>query len=71
MKGGLFNWEVDANYYETNSNYLGQTRGTDIFYGLGANYELNARFAVSAEWERYQMEESDIDYLSTKLKFKF
>lgn len=71
MKGGLFNWEVDSNYYETNSNYLGQTRGTDIFYGLGANYDLNARFGVSAEWERYQMEESDIDYLSTKLKFKF
>lgn len=71
MKGGLFNWEVDSNYYETNSNFLGQTRGTDIFYGLGAKYDLNARFAVSAEWERYQMEESDIDYLSTKLKFKF
>jgi hypothetical protein len=71
MKGGLFNWEVDSNYYETNSNYLGQTRGTDIFFGLGANYDLNARFGVSAEWERYQMEESDIDYLSTKLKFKF
>jgi len=71
MKGGLFNWEVDSNYYETSSNYLGQTRGTDIFYGLGANYDLNARFGVSAEWERYQMEKSDIDYLSTKLKFKF
>jgi len=71
MKGGLFSWEVDSNYYETNSNYLGQTRGTDIFYGLGANYDLNARFGLSAEWERYQMEESDIDYLSTKLKFKF
>jgi len=71
MKGGLFNWEVDSNYFETNSNHLGQTRGTDIFYGLGANYDLNARFGVSAEWERYQMEESDIDYLSTKLKFKF
>ncbi|QMU60784.1 MAG: outer membrane beta-barrel protein [Gammaproteobacteria bacterium] len=71
MKGGLFNWEVDPNYNQTNAKYLGQTRGTDIFYGLGANYDLNARFGVSAEWERYQMEESDIDYLSTKLKFKF
>jgi len=71
MKGGLFNWEVDSNYYETSSNYLGHTRGTDIFYGFGANYDLNARFGVSAEWEHYQMEKSDIDYLSTRLKFKF
>ena len=71
MKGGLFNWDVDSNYYETSSSYLGQTNGTDIFFGLGANYDLNARFGVSAEWERYQMEASDIDYLSTKLKFKF
>jgi OOP family OmpA-OmpF porin len=71
MKGGLFNWEVDSNYDESSSSYLGQSRGTDLFYGLGANYDLNARFGVSAEWERYQMEKSDIDYLSTKLKFKF
>jgi len=71
MKGGLFNWEVDSNYYESHANYLGQSSGTDLFYGLGANYDLNARFAVSAEWERYEMEKSDIDYLSTKLKFKF
>jgi len=69
MKGGLFNWEIDSNYYEAHSNYLGQTSGTDIFYGL--NYDLNARFEVSAEWERYEMEKSDVDYLSTKLKFKF
>jgi len=71
MKGGLFNWEVDSNYYETSADYLGQTSGTDIFYGLGANYDLSSRFGVSAEWERYQMEKSDIDYLSTKLKYKF
>lgn len=71
LKGGLFNWEVDSNYYETNPNFLGQTSGTDLFFGLGANYDLNARFAISAEWERYQMEESDIDYLSTKFKLKF
>ena len=71
MKGGLFNWEVDSNYYENSSDYLGQARGTDVFYGFGANYDLNARFGVSAEWERYQMEKSDIDYLSTRLKFKF
>ena len=71
MKGGLFNWEIDSNYYEASEKYLGRSRGTDIFYGLGANYNLNARFGISAEWERYQMDESDIDYLSTKLKFKF
>ncbi|MFK7815250.1 MAG: outer membrane beta-barrel protein [Gammaproteobacteria bacterium] len=71
MKGGLFNWEADSSYYETRSDYLGQTRGTDIFYGLGANYDLSSRFGVSAEWERYQMEKSDVDYLSTKLKYKF
>jgi opacity protein-like surface antigen len=71
MKGGLFNWEVDSNYYETRPEYLGQTRGTDLFYGVGANYDLSSRFGVSAEWERYQMEKSDIDYLSTKLKYKF
>ena len=39
MKGGLFNWEIDPNFNETNEKYLGRSSGTDIFYGLGANYE--------------------------------
>ena len=71
MKGGLFNWEVDSEYYELSETYLGQSRGTDVFFGLGASYDLNTRFGISAEWERYQMEESDVDFLSTKFKYKF
>ena len=71
MKGGLFSWEVDSENYQPSEYYLGENRGTDIFYGLGASYDLNARFGISAEWERYQMQESDIDYLSTKFRFKF
>ncbi len=71
MKGGLFNWEVDSDYYELSETYLGENRGTDIFFGLGASYDLNTRFGISAEWERYQMEESDVDFLSTKFKYKF
>lgn len=71
LKGGVFNWEVDSNLFDTNDEVLKESRGTDIFYGFGANYDLNARFEVSAEWERYQMEESDVDLLSTELKFKF
>ena len=72
MKGGVFNWEIDPKLFTTNDNLLRRSHGgTDIFYGFGANYDLNARFEISAEWERYQMEESDVDYLSTGFKFKF
>lgn len=71
MKGGVYNWEVESELFETNSNLLGTTRGTDIFYGLGANYDLNARFGISAEWERYELDETEVDFLSTELKFKF
>ena len=71
MKGGVFNWEVDEKSLESSERYLGQTEGTDIFFGLGANYDLSTRFKISAEWERYHMEDSEIDYLSTELKFKF
>ena len=71
MKGGVFNWEVDNKLLESGEKYLGRRQGTDIFFGLGANYDLSTRFGISAEWERYRMEESDIDYLSTELKFKF
>lgn len=71
LKGGLFNWEVDSNLFDINDKKVTPTHGTDIFFGLGANYDLNARFEISAEWERYQLEEADVDLLSTELKFKF
>lgn len=71
MKGGLFSWEVDSEYYQSSEYYIGENRGTDLYYGLGASYDLNTRFGISAEWERYLMEESEIDYLSTKFRFKF
>ena len=71
MKGGVYNWEVESDLFKTNNGLLPTTRGTDIFYGCGANYDLNARFGVSAEWERYELDESEVDFLSTELKFKF
>lgn len=71
MKGGIYNWEVESDLFETGNSLLPTTQGTDIFYGLGANYDLNARFGVSAEWERYELDESEVDFLSTELKFKF
>ncbi len=72
MKGGIFNWEIDSGLLNSNEDLFPQkSSGTDVFYGLGANYSLNPRFGISAEWERYQMEESDVDYLSTELQFKF
>lgn len=71
LKGGLFNWEVDSNLFDIDADRTAATRGTDVFFGMGANYDLNARFEISAEWERYQLEEDDIDLLSTELKFKF
>ena len=71
MKGGIYNWEVKSDLFEANNSFLSTTQGTDIFYGLGANYDLNARFGISAEWERYELDESEVDFLSTELKFKF
>ncbi len=71
MKGGIFNWETTTRSFTKDIDEFDRSEGTDIFYGLGANYDLNARFQISAEWERYQMEASDIDFLSTEFKFKF
>ncbi len=71
MKGGVYNWEVESDVLDSKNGLTETTRGTDIFYGFGANYDLNARFGISAEWERYELDESGVDYLSTEVKFKF
>ena len=44
--------------------------GTDLIYGLGAQYLFNDRFVIVGEWEWYDID-NDIDLFSIGALFKF
>ena len=71
FRGGLYNWDIESN----KNNFIGtdtnNRRGTDVFYSIGSYIDVSDTFGFSAEWERFEIEDKDIDFISTELHFNF
>ncbi|AHK17771.1 porin family protein [Thalassolituus oleivorans] len=74
----------DSELKETDSSFPGQTfkaddDGTDLYYGVGAQYDINSNMYVGAEYTLTKMDIStdgisadlDVDNLSLSLGYKF
>jgi len=70
-KVGLLAWDFKANASLPGISASDSTTGTDVFFGLGAQYEISANLAVRGSWESYSMDEADIDFLSLSAVFGF
>ncbi|MGM0982551.1 MAG: outer membrane beta-barrel protein [Pseudomonadota bacterium] len=77
-KLGMIAWDADLkdNYFDgtaRTSDAYGED-GTDPFYGIGAEYEIN-QLMMRAEYERYDISESgedfEIDLVSASLGYRF
>jgi OOP family OmpA-OmpF porin len=44
---------------------------TDAFFGLGATYEFTEQWAVRGEYDRFQLDDTDIDTLFASVVFSF
>lgn len=62
-KVGVINWDSDA-------DIIGDDDGTDPLYGVGARITLFS-FQVRAEYERYDLDNFDIDYFSVGAAYTF
>lgn len=59
-KAGVFAWEgdVDVRVVEGGTGQvLGDQDGTDAMYGIGLEWKIDDRWSLTAEWERYQLNE--------------
>jgi OmpA-OmpF porin, OOP family len=45
--------------------------GTDIMFGGGVNWNLTTRFGLRAEWERFDIDGDNIDFISIGAQFNF
>lgn len=82
-KAGVYFWDMDADASATISlTYDGTTYaadekaslsddGEDLYYGLGASYDVTDKLTVRADWIRYDVYDVDIDLFSASLIFKF
>lgn len=62
-KLGFANWEID-------SNRAGSVDGTDLTWGVGAQFDLGRNLGLRAMWQRYEADE-EIDFLNVGVIWKF
>ncbi len=73
-KLGLFSWKGEFDTYKLDS---GQTlanhniNGTDVFYGLNAEYKLTNQFSLQLQWQKFKLENEKPDMWSIALKYRF
>lgn len=71
---GLNVWNIDASASGTGSGgatYSDSDDGTGVVYGLGAAFHLTPNLNLRAEWERYDFDGDDLDFMSVGLGWSF
>jgi hypothetical protein len=71
LRGGLYNWDLKSNSQNIADNSITNKNGTDIFYSVGSYFDVTERIGFSAEWERFEFDHDDVDFISTELHFNF
>lgn len=67
-KLGVLAWDLDIRLQGQGST---SRSGTDVFYGVGGKYSLNDGVSLRASWERYTVEDADLDFFSGSVVFSF
>lgn len=66
-KVGLYMWDVSGGGLATGIS----DDGSDIMFGAGVNWNLTDRFGLRAEWERFDIDGDDVDFLSIGAQLNF
>ena len=66
-KGGALFWDAEGRF----ANVSADDDGTDPFYGVGARFALSQHLALRLEYERFELNDTDIDMASANLLFHF
>lgn len=73
-RAGANFWDADLSATGTGSGSTAVSTsddGTDWVWGVGAAYSFTPNLGVRAEWERYDLDGSDIELLSVGLSWNF
>lgn len=68
-KAGFHRWDLDADLPGVVGN--GDDSGSDPTYGLGAQYRFTDRVALRGEYNRFEVEDTDVDLAQVQVRFDF
>ena len=68
-KAGVYFW--DADILGVIAPQFNDDSDNDIFFGAGISYRFYQRFAVVGEWERYEIDDFDVDLFSIGVSYSF
>lgn len=66
-KAGALFWDADGRFASVRSG----DDGTDFTYGAGARFDLNDAVDFRVEYERFELNDTDMDMASANIVFKF
>lgn len=66
-KIGAFMWDASGGGAASGTD----DDGTDIMFGAGVGWNFTPKFGLRAEWERFDIDGDDVDFLSVGLQFNF
>lgn len=74
-KLGGFRWDQKVSGTASPTLSTGGTKGIDLFYGFGIQYDFTRNFVLRTEWERYRdigkSNKSDVDLFSVNALWMF
>jgi len=70
-KVGLLFWDGEISASGPGGFASASVTGSDVFFGVGAQYEVAGNLAIRGSWERYAADDIDIDFLSVSAVFGF
>jgi OOP family OmpA-OmpF porin len=69
---GLYRWELEGRGFLNGVQVVSDDdSGTDLYFGLGAQYEITKQFHVGAHWARFDIDGDDVDVFEIKVGFRF
>jgi len=61
----------DGTIYAGNAKVQQSESGEDLYFGIGASYDIINNFTVRADWTRYEVMNDDVDVFAVGVVFKF
>ncbi|HHO59556.1 MAG TPA: porin family protein [Thiotrichales bacterium] len=71
VKFGLQKWSVDYTVSTPTLTASETEKGSDPFFGLGVGFRVTPSLSAMAEYERYDIDDSDSDFISFSLSWRF
>lgn len=68
---GVFKWDLEATLSNGNGRITVDDDGTDLYFGLGLLASISKDFALKLEFERYDIDDGDLDVLALGAEFNF